>query len=232
MDFSWTDEQLMLKKAVIKFAQQELNEGLIERDRQSEFLMENWLKCANFGLLSLPIPEQYGGAEADILTAMLAMEGFGYGCRDNGLILALSAQMWSVQLPILTFGTEVQKQKLLPGMCKGEIIGAYAMTEPDVGSDASSIRTRADRRDGSYVLNGAKMFVTNASIADVFLVFATVDPTRGMGGITAFLVPANTPGLTVSRELEKMGLRTSPMAELTLEGCSVTEDSRLGPEGG
>jgi alkylation response protein AidB-like acyl-CoA dehydrogenase len=232
MDFSWTEEQLAFKKAVIKFARQELNEGLIERDRQGEFSLDNWKKCAQFGLLRLPIPEEYGGVDADILTAMLVMEGLGYGCRDNGLILALNAQLWSVQLPILTFGTEAQKHQLLPGMCSGELVGAYAMTEPDSGSDAYSLRTRAECQDGGYVLNGAKMFITNAPIADVFLVFATVDPAKGMGGVTAFLLEAGTPGFSVSRDLDKMGLRTSPMGELIFEDCYVPEESRLGWEGG
>lgn len=232
MDFSWTEEQLAFKKAVINFARQELNEGLIERDKQAEFSMENWKKCAQFGLLTLAVPEEYGGVDADILTAMLAMEGLGYGCRDNGLILAMNAQLWSVQVPILRFGTEAQKQQYLPSMCSGEVIGAYAMTEPDAGSDAYSIRTHAEHRDGGYVLNGTKMFITNAPIADVFLVFATVDPAKGMGGITAFLVEAGTPGFSVSRDLEKMGLRTSPMAELIFEDCFVPKESLLAREGG
>jgi alkylation response protein AidB-like acyl-CoA dehydrogenase len=231
MDFSWTDEQLMLKKAVIKFAQQELNKDLIERDRRGEFSRENWQKCAQFGLQGLPIPEEYGGADADILTTMLTMEGLGYGCRDNGLIFALNAQMWSVQHPILAFGTEEQKQRYLPGLCRGELIGAHGMSEPDSGSDAYSLRTRAEKRDGGYVLNGTKMFVTSAPIADLALVFATTNPELGRWGITVFLVEKGTPGFSVSRDLDKMGLRTSPMGELILQDCYLPEENRLGPEG-
>src|SRR5262245_13176828 len=231
MDFSWTTEQLALKKAVIQFAQKELNAGLIERDRRGEFSRENWRKCAQFGLQGLPIPEQYGGADADILSVMLTMEGLGYGCRDNGLIFALNAQLWSVQLPILTFGTEAQKRKYLPSLCSGASIGAHGMTEPDSGSDAYSLRTLARHHGDGYVLNGTKMFVTNAPVADVAVIFATVDPARGIGGISAFLVEKDTPGFSVSRDLEKMGMRTSRMGEVSLQDCYVPAENRLGAEG-
>ncbi|MEW5988110.1 MAG: acyl-CoA dehydrogenase family protein [Chloroflexota bacterium] len=231
MDFSWTEEQIELKKAVIKFAQKELNEGIIENDRRGTFPAANWKKCAQFGIQGLPMPEKYGGGEADIITTMLVMEGLGYGCRDNGLIFALHAQMWAVQSPILTFGTEEQKEKYLPGLISGEIIGAHGMTEPGSGSDAYSLTTRAERVDGGYVLNGTKMFVTSAPIADVSLVFATVDPAKKMRGITAFLVDKGTAGLSTGRDIEKMGLRTSPMGEIVLQDCFVALANRLGPEG-
>jgi len=231
MDFSWTEEQLNFKKAVIEFAHRELNKGVIDRDRQGEFSRENWQKCARFGILGLAIPEEYGGSGADILTAMLVMEGLGYSCKDNGLIFGMNAQMWSVQHPILTFGSEDQKQKYLPAMCSGELIGAHGMSEPDSGSDAYSLRCRAKRANEGYILNGTKMFVTNAPIADMALVFATVDPAKGMGGVTGFLVDKGTPGFKVSRSIEKMGLRTSPMGELILEDCFVPIENRLGEEG-
>ncbi len=146
MDFSWTDEQLVFKRAVVGFAQKELNHDMIARDHQSSFSRELWKKCAEFGIQGLPFPEEYGGADADILTTMLTMEGLGYACRDNGLIFGINAQLWSVQMPIFTFGTDAQKEKYLPGMCRGEIIGAHGMTEPDTGSDAYHLRTRAERR--------------------------------------------------------------------------------------
>src|SRR3990170_6488087 len=142
MDFTWTDEQLKYKTAVIEFARKELNQGMIERDRQGELSRENWKKCARFGILGLAIPEEYGGSGADILSTMLVMEGLGYGCRDNGLIFGMNAQMWSVQHPILTFGSEAQKRKFLPGLCSGELIGAHGMSEPNSGSDAFSLCTR------------------------------------------------------------------------------------------
>lgn len=231
MDFSWSEEQLTFKRAVVEFAQKELNTGLLERDRRSEFSRENWHKCARFGLQGLPIPEAYGGTRTDILTTMLVMEGLGYGCRDNGLIFALNAQMWSVQLPILDFGTEAQKKKFLPGLCSGALIGAHGMTEPDSGSDAYSLRTRAGRVDGGYVLNGNKMFVTSAPTADLAVIFATVDPAKGRWGITAFVVEKGTPGFDVGGDMEKMGLRTAPLGELILRDCFIPEENRLGPEG-
>ena len=231
MDFSWTEEQLKFKKAVVEFAQKELNEGLIDRDRQGELSRENWKKCAQMGILGLAVPEEYGGSGTDILTTMLVMEGLGYGCRDNGLVFAMNAQMWSVQHPILTFGTDAQKQKYLPRFCSGELIGAHGMSEPDSGSDAFSLRARAERVPEGYVLNGTKMFVTNAPVADMAIVFATVNPAKGRGGVSAFLLDKGTPGFKVSRNIEKMGLRTSPMGELILEDCVVPEESRLGPEG-
>lgn len=231
MDFSWSDEQLNFKKAVIKFAQNELNEGLIERDQRGEFSHENWLKCARFGIHGLAIPEAYGGIGADIMTTMLVMEGLGYGCRDNGLIFGINAQMWSVQHPILAFGTTDQKEKYLPGLCSGELIGAHGMSEPDSGSDAYSLRTCAARVPDGYVLNGTKMFVTNAPIADLSVVFATLDPEMGIKGITAFIVEKGTPGFSISRDISKMGLRTSPMGEIILRDCYLPESARLGSEG-
>jgi len=231
MDFSWTDEQLAYKKAVIEFAQKELNEGMIERDREGRFSRALWKKCADFGIQGLATPEAYGGSDSDILTAMLTMEGLGYGCHDNGLIFAINAQMWSVMMPILSFGTEEQKHKYLPGLCNGDLIGAHGMTEPNTGSDAYSLRTHAVRKGDGYVLNGSKMFVTNAPIADMAVVFATVDPSKGMWGITAFVVDIGTPGFTISRDIDKMGLRTSPMGELVLQDCYLPASNRLGSEG-
>ncbi len=231
MDFSWTEEQLVYRDTVIKFAQQHLNKELIERDRDALFSKELWQECARFGIQGMPFPEEYGGTSADVLTTMLTMEGLGYGCKDNGLIFAINAQMWSVQMPIFTFGTQAQKEKYLPGLCSGELIGAHGMSEPDAGSDTNSLRTRAERRGGGYALNGTKTFVTNAPMCDLAVVFATVDPAKKMMGITGFLVEKGTPGFTVSRHIDKMGLRTSPMAELVLEDCYVPEENRLGREG-
>jgi alkylation response protein AidB-like acyl-CoA dehydrogenase len=231
MDFSWTEEQLAFKKTVVKFAKNELGADVVERDRGEVFLPRDWLKCAQFGILGLPFPEQYGGSEADILTTMLAMEGLGYGCLDSGLVFSLNAQMWSIQHPILHFGSEAQKQNYLPSLINGEIIGAHGMSEPDSGSDAYSLRTRAEKVDGGYVLNGTKTFVTNAPVADLAVVFATINPSKGRWGITAFLIEKDTPGFSVSRNIEKMGLRTSPMGELVFQDCFVSEECRLGPEG-
>lgn len=231
MDFSWSDDQLEFKQAVVAFAQRELKADLIELDKHGQLARENWQKCADFGIIGLPFPEEYGGAEEDIMTTMLTMEGLGYGCKDNGLIFGINAQMWSVMMPIWLFGTEAQKQKYLPPLCRGEMIGAHGMSEPDSGSDAYSLRMRAEKTDGGYVLNGSKMFVTNAPVSDMSVVFATVNPKRGMWGVTAFIVENGTEGYSLSQDIEKMGLRTSPMGELIFQDCFVPEENRLGPEG-
>lgn len=231
MDFSWSKEQLAYRSAVIEFAKKELNDNLIENDREGVLPRQSWKKCADFGILGLPIPEQYGGSDADILTTLLVMEGLGYGCRDNGLIFGMNAQIWSVQMPILHSGTEAQKQKYLPRLCSGEIIGAHGMSEPDTGSDAYALRTRAVKVAGGYVLNGTKMFVSNAPVSDLSVVFANVDPSKGMWGVTAFIVETGTPGFRISPSLEKMGLRTSPMAELIFEDCFIPDENLLGSVG-
>lgn len=231
MDFSWTDEQAELKAAIAEFARRELNDGLIERDLAGAFPLANWKRCAEFGIQGLCVPTEYGGNGFDVLTAIAAMEGLGYGCHDNGLIFALNAQMWSVQTPILRFGSDEQKEAYVPRLVSGEIIGAHGMTEPDSGSDAFSLTTRAEKRGDTYVLNGAKTFISNAPVAELFLVFATLGRSRGFMAITAFLIEKGTPGLTVSQPIEKMGLRTAPMAEVILSDCEVGEARRLGAEG-
>ncbi|RME12382.1 MAG: acyl-CoA dehydrogenase [Ardenticatenia bacterium] len=231
MDFSLSPQQMEFKRAVIEFAQSQLNDDFAHREQAGRFSQEAWCACARMGIQGLTIPETYGGMGQDILTATLVMEGLGYACRDNGLIFAINAQMWAVQHPILAFGTEEQKQTYLPPLCRGEMIGAHGMTEPEAGSDAYSLRTTARRDGDTYILNGSKTFVTNAPIADLFIIFASTAPEKGRMGISAFLVPADTPGLTVGRPLEKMGLRTSPMGEVFLDDVRIPAANRLGREG-
>jgi alkylation response protein AidB-like acyl-CoA dehydrogenase len=159
------------------------------------------------------------------------MEGLGYGTRDQGLLFSINAHLWTNSIPILLYGTEEQRRSYLPRLCSGELIGANAASEPDAGSDIFAMHTRAERRGDHYVLSGAKMFVTNAPVAGVFATYATIDPRLGPMGITAFLVDRDTPGLVVGRPLHKMGLRTSPMAEVAFDRCVVPESQRLGREG-
>jgi alkylation response protein AidB-like acyl-CoA dehydrogenase len=231
MEFSWSEEQIQLKDAIIAFAKQELNREVVLRDHAAEFPWENWKKCADFGILGLAVPETYGGSGLDPLTTILALEGLGYGCRDNGLSFALNAQMWSVQTPILRFGSAAQKDNYLPKLVNGQWIGAHGMTEPGSGSDSFSLSATARKEGDRYVLNGTKTFVSNAPAADLFLVFATVNKARGFMGITAFLIEKGTCGLSVSRPIKKMGLRTSPMGEVVLEDCEIGVEDRLGSEG-
>jgi alkylation response protein AidB-like acyl-CoA dehydrogenase len=231
VDFSWTQEQEQLRDEVIRFAQRELDDDLIGRDSDSTFSPEAWKKCAAMGIQGLPVPEEYGGQGADPLTIMLAMEALGYGCRDNGLVFSLNAQMWSCEIPILHFGTEEQKRRYLPGLCDGSLIGVQAMTEPGSGSDAFGLDTSAKRNNGGYVLKGSKTFITNAPIANIFVVFALTDRGKRFAGISAFLVDREVPGLTVGEPMHKMGLRTSPMSEVFFDDCEVPEDNLLGRPG-
>jgi len=231
MDFSFTKEQARFKEAVVKFAQRELSNGALERERKEEFYWDGWKKCADFGIQGLPIPVKYDGLGADILTCVLTMQGLGYGCRDSGLLFAINSHIWTCEIPISVFGTDAQKGKYLPSLTKGTLIGGHAMTEPDSGSDAFSLRTTAVRKGDKYILNGTKMFVSNAPIADLLLVFACTDKSKGFAGISVFIVEKDFPGFSVGRPLEKMGLKTSPTGEVVLQDCEVPLDNRLGEEG-
>jgi alkylation response protein AidB-like acyl-CoA dehydrogenase len=231
LDFSLSAEQQELKAAAVAFARRELDQDLAAREEAGEFPRQAWRACATFGIQGLPVPAELGGGGADMLTTVLVMEALGYGCHDNGLIFSLNAQMWSLELPLVKFGTPAQQQAYLPGLMAGDLIGVHAMTEPGSGSDAFSMRTRAERKGDGYLLNGTKLYITNAPVSDVVLVFAAQPGKPRLAGISAFLVEKGTPGFTVTRGLDKMGLRTSPMGEVVLEDCFVPAGSRLGPGG-
>ena len=232
MDFGWTDEQLARRAAAHHFARRELaDDGLESRDHEGRFARDLWERCARFGILALSVPAEFGGAEIDLPTAMLVMEGLGEGCPDNGLSFALNAQLWTVQRPIVRFGTDQQKQRYLPGLCDGTLLGAHALTEPGAGSDAFSLTMRAERRGDGYLLNGTKCLVTLGPVADVVLAFASTNPAAGKWGISAFVVERGTPGLHASEMQHKMGLRTVPIGSLHFEDCMIPEHARLGPEG-
>jgi alkylation response protein AidB-like acyl-CoA dehydrogenase len=231
MDFGWSDEQHRLREEIVRFAQRELNDDLLERDEEGRFSPESWKKCAAVGLQGLPVEEGYGGGGLDPLSVVIALEALGYGCRDNGLIFSLNAQIWSCEVPIQKFGSDEQKQRYLPGLCDGSLIGVQAMTEPESGSDAFGMKTTAIRQDGHYVLKGTKTFVTNAPIADILVVFARTDYAKGFAGVSAFLVDRDAPGLSVGKPFHKMGLRSSPMSEVVLDGCQVPEGNLLGRPG-
>jgi alkylation response protein AidB-like acyl-CoA dehydrogenase len=224
-------KQQELQQAAIAFARANLGQRLSEQDHTASFDRDGWRRCADFGLFAMAVPEEYGGLEMGLVDLIAVMEGLGYGTSDNGLLFSAHAHLWATLIPIIAFGSESQKQRFIPPMIKGELIGANAMTEPDSGSDACSISTRAERSGSAYLLNGTKAFVTNAPVADLFVVYATIDPSLGATGITAFLVERSTSGLVVGKPWSKTGLRTSPMAELVLEDCSVPSENRLGREG-
>jgi alkylation response protein AidB-like acyl-CoA dehydrogenase len=225
----WTDDDWLLRDAVVQFAQSELaQDGEAGRDG---FSRPAWRRCAELGLQGLPVPAEYGGTDASAMTMAVALEALGYGCADNGLIFALSAQLLACEVPLVRFGTEEQKQRYLPSLCDGSVIAAHGITEPDAGSDAFKLRTRAERRGDAYVLTGTKAFVTNAPEADLFIVFAVSDPALGFAGLSAFLLERATPGLLVGPPARKMGLEGAPMAELVLDGCTVGPAQMLGRPG-
>jgi L-prolyl-PCP dehydrogenase len=226
-----SDEQHRLQESAIAFARQALSCDVIAADAAETFNLDGWWRCAEFGVLGMPIPEQHGGLGLGLSALLAVMEGLGYGTRDQGLLFSLNAHLWTNSIPILQYGTDRQRAAYLPGLSNGSLIGANAASEPDAGSDIFSLRTRAVRDGDSYVLNGTKMFVTNAPIAHLFVSYATIDPALGPMGITAFIVEREAPGLTISRKLHKMGLRTSPMAEVIFEDCRVPVAQRLGREG-
>jgi len=225
------EEHQKLQDGAIEFAQSELGKDIIRRDREEEFSREDWRKCANFGVLAMPVPREYGGMGLGITEVIAVMEGLGYGTSDQGLLFSINAHMWTSIMPISLYGTPEQKQHYLPRLSNGEWISANAASEPEAGSDVFSMRTRAERRGDHYVLNGTKTFVTNAQVADMFVAYATIDPRLGSMGVTGFLIERNTPGIVISKPLEKMGLRTSPMAEVVFDECAVPVSNRLGREG-
>lgn len=231
MEFAWSAEQLALKQTIVEFAQRELNDDIIRRDREGAFNRRGWELCAQMGIQGLPLPEEYGGGGADPLTTCLVLEGLGYGCRDNGLLFSLNAHLWACEVPIWKYASPELRRRYLPKLIRGEWIGAHAMSEPQSGSDAYALQTRAERRGDHYVLNGTKTFSSNAPIADLFVVFATVDRSLGHLGVTAFAIEKDTPGLSVGPHAEKMGLRTSPMSDVILEDCCVPAENVLGGEG-
>ena len=232
MEFALTSEQTDRRRRIREWAERSLNDDLEARDRARTFNREGWRASAQLGLAGLVAPLRFGGAGLDPVSTMAALEALGRGCRDNGFNFALNAHLWGCVNPLATFGTEEQKLTYLPRLTSGEWIGALAATERGAGSDVFSLQTRATRRDDVYVLSGDKMFVTNAPVADMFLVLATLDPGRGAFGLTAFLVARGASGLTVSEPVDKMGLATASMGELALDGCAVPERDRLGAEGG
>ncbi len=181
------------------------------------------------GLLGLPFPEEYGGQGASALTTVLAKEGFAMGGADAGLTLSWGAHTILCGVPIWKLGTEEQKRKYLPKICSGEWVGGFALTEPNAGSDASSVRTYAVKKGDRYILNGSKIFITNGPIGKVFIVIAVTDKTKGPFGISAFIVESDFKGFIVSRKLNKLGNRASPTAELAFEDCEVPEENLLGP---
>ncbi|MEM1411154.1 MAG: acyl-CoA dehydrogenase family protein [Pseudomonadota bacterium] len=230
MHFDWDEDQRTLRAAGIEFGSRVLTEGIEARDHAGQFDRALWAECAGFGLQGLLIPEALGGLGHDLLTAVAIMEGVGRGARDNGMVFSVAAHAASIAGPVIDYGTEDQHATWLPRLADGTVIGAAGITEPGSGSNALGLSTSAVQDGEHWVLNGSKTFVTNAPVADLFLVYARTAP-GNLAGLTCFLVPEDTPGLSVGAPIKKMGLRTSPMGELFLDDCRVPASAVLGGVG-
>lgn len=224
-----TEEQQALHNMVQQFASKEIAPKAAYYDQTEEFPWANIHKMADLGLMGLPIPENYGGAELDTVSYMTAIEEISKACASTGAILAVHTSAGT--MPILLFGTEEQKQTYLPLLASGEKIGAFALTEPGAGSDASRVTTTAILDDNEFVLNGSKCFITNGEAAEIYIVFASVDRSKGVKGITGFIVEKGTPGFTIGKKEEKMGIRASSTTELIFENCRIPHKSLLGKIG-
>ncbi|MCB8817415.1 acyl-CoA dehydrogenase [Desulfosporosinus shakirovi] len=229
MDFQFNDDQLMMQKMVRDFVQEEIVPLAMITDETHEYPLKTIRKMGELGLMGIPIPEEYGGSGSDFLSYILAIEEIAKGCASTAVILAVHTSVGT--FPILYFGTEEQKRKYLPNLASGKFIGAFALTEANAGSDASSLQTTAIRKDDHYILNGSKRFITNAGYADVYLVMASTDRGKGPHGVSSFLVDKDTLGFKVGKKEEKMGLNGSATCELIFEDAVVPAENLLGAEG-
>ncbi len=235
MDFSHSPHTLTLGQEARAFGQDTLSIGTKVRDQDGPDATPNWRdlwsKAAQFGLLGLAIPKEFGGKGHDIQTTVHILKELGYGCTDAGLALGLSAQIWSMQMPILEFGSDAQKARYLPDMISGKTICAHAVTEESSGSDAMSLTTTATPTEGGFLLNGTKTYIGMAPTCDLAFVFATSNPEHGAWGISAFLVDAHSKGVIRGEPLEKTGARSLPFGTLTFKDCFVPTDALLGKKG-
>ncbi|TCL35447.1 alkylation response protein AidB-like acyl-CoA dehydrogenase [Anaerospora hongkongensis] len=224
-----TDDQQDLQKMVQEFVKKEIAPKAAHYDHTEEFPWDSIQKMAALGLLGIPIPEAYEGTELDTVSYMLTIEEISKACAATGAILAVHTSAGT--MPILLFGTEAQKKKYIPPLATGEKVGAFALTEPGAGSDASRVTTTAVLDGDDYVLNGTKCFITNGGAAETYVVFASTDRTKGVKGITGFIVEKGTPGFVIGKKEEKMGIRASSTTELIFENCRIPKENLLGKIG-
>ena len=233
MDFSLSDHQKLIRDTVRQFMEAEVRPTVRQRDREEKFATAELAKLAEMGCCGMMVPEEWGGAAMDTIAYALMIEEVAR--VDAALAVAVGVTNSAVTIPLLNFGTDAQKKKYLTRLASGEILGAFCLTEPQAGSDAAAIQTRAvlqnGREDGVYRLNGTKTWVTNGGQAGVYIVFAKTNPEADGKGITAFLVEPGFPGFKIARYEDKMGLRTSRTAEIALNDCSAPAENRLGEEG-
>ena len=224
-----TDDQIMIRDTARQFAQERLAPTAAERDRTGETPRGLLAEMGALGFMGMTIPEEWGGAGADTVAYVLAMEEIAGG--DGGVSTVMSVNNSPVAAALHGYGSTEQKERFLRPLARGEINAAFSLTEPQAGSDASNLKTRAERRGNKYVLNGAKQFITSGETADINLMFAVTDPAAGKRGISAFIVPTDTPGYKVVRKEEKLGQRSSDTCALILEDMEATPDLLVGQEG-
>ncbi len=231
MQFELSAQQRERRERIREFASRELGSEAALHDREGTFPRDDWAACCDHGILRCHIPEAYGGLGLSASDTVLTLEALGYGCRDNGLTLALGGQTWSVQEPIQVYGSEQQKQRYLPRLCSGEWIGSHGVTEVESGSDALSLQTRAQKVDGGYLLNGRKTYIGMAPLADLAVVLASTDPDAGKWGVSAFIVESAFDGFSQGEPRAKTGTRSNLLGDLVFEDCFVPEENLLGGEG-
>jgi butyryl-CoA dehydrogenase len=229
MDFELTDEQQLIRDAVREFAETEVTPIAAELDRDHRFPYELLPKLAEMNLMGMPYPEKEGGAGADYVSYVIAIEEISRACASTGIIV--SAHTSLATWPIFKFGTEAQKDRYLPDMASGRRLGAFALTEPGAGTDAAAGTATATLHADGYALNGSKMFITNAPYADVYVVFAKTDPERAARGMSAFIVEKDTPGFSVGEAEHKLGIRGSSTPPIYFADCRIGKEALLGGEG-
>lgn len=227
--YSLSEEHLMIRDAARDFAQKEILPVAPEFDESGEFPHDTIRKMGGLGFMGIEVPEEYGGAGMDSLAYVLALEEICRADAAHGVIMSVNNSLYCHG--ILKFGTEEQKQKFVKPVASGQAVGAYSLTEPQSGSDAGTMTSRATRDGDHYVLNGRKSWVTSGPVADFYVVFMMTDPEKEQKGISAFLVESGTPGLTRGKKEPKLGIRASATSELIFEDCRVPAGNRLGAEG-
>ncbi|MEO0091329.1 MAG: acyl-CoA dehydrogenase [candidate division WOR-3 bacterium] len=229
MNFELSENQKMIQEMMRKFAKEELEPKSAELDKTGEFPIDNIKKLAELGIMGMVVPEEYGGAGFDFVSLAIAVEEISRACASTGVIVAVHNSL--VCNSIYTFGTEEQKKRFLPQLASGEKLGAFALTEPNVGSDPASLETTAKPNADYYILNGSKRFITNATNADVFIVFATVDKSLGYKGICGFIVEKGMSGFSLGKHEDLMGLRATGNCELIFEDCKVPKENLFAEQG-
>lgn len=230
MNFSQTPQEQLFLEMIRSFAEKEVKPLAAEIDEQERFPIETVKKMGEIGLMGIPFPVEYGGAGGTNVMYSMAVEELSRVCATTGVVLSAHTSLCAA--PIYENGTEEQKMKYLPKLCSGEWIGAFGLTEPNAGTDAAAQQTFAEEKEDHFVLNGNKIFITNAEYAHVYVVFAMTDKSQGTRGITAFIVEKGTPGFSIGKKELKMGIRGSATCELIFENCIVPKENLLGRVGG